>query len=123
MIFVFASHVLEHIKEDTQAVSEISRFLKPNGIAIIPVPIVAYETLEYPKPNPHESGRVRALGFDYYDRLSPYFRKIEKFDSNSFPEEYQLFLFEDRKVWRKNLPLRPIMEGNKHLDVVPVCIK
>jgi predicted SAM-dependent methyltransferase len=96
--FVFTSHVLEHIKEDTLAVFEINRILKLGGIAIIPVPVVAYETIEYPSPNPHDSEHVRVRGFDYYDRFSSFFEKIEKYDSKSFPEEFQLFVYEDRTI-------------------------
>ena len=36
---VFASHVLEHILEDTKAMREIFRILKPDGWAILQVPI------------------------------------------------------------------------------------
>ncbi|MEQ8465336.1 MAG: glycosyltransferase [Coleofasciculus sp. E1-EBD-02] len=43
---VFASHVLEHIKDDRKALSEIRRVLKPKGIAILPVPIVGVQTIE-----------------------------------------------------------------------------
>ena len=46
--FVFASHVLEHIKDDEKALFEIRRILKPNGIAVLPVPLVAEKTIEYP---------------------------------------------------------------------------
>jgi SAM-dependent methyltransferase len=56
---VYASHVLEHIDDDRSALKEIRRILKPNGIAILPVPIVADRTVEYPCPNPHESGLFR----------------------------------------------------------------
>lgn len=118
---VFASHVLEHIKEDSRALSEIRRILKPNGIAVLPVPIVAYKTVEYPEPNPHESGHVRAPGSDYFERYSFFFSKIEKFDSNDFPAKYQVFINEDRTAWPKNMPLRPVMEGDKHSDIIPVC--
>ena len=52
--FVFASHILEHIKEDMNAISEIRRILTPNGIAILPVPIISEKTTEYPEPNPFE---------------------------------------------------------------------
>ena len=52
--FVFASHVLEHIPDDGKALSEIRRILKPNGIAILPVPIYGVKTIEYPEPNPME---------------------------------------------------------------------
>ena len=33
--------VLEHVRDDIKAISEIRRVLKPGGIAIMPVPLVA----------------------------------------------------------------------------------
>src|SRR5262245_12155518 len=44
--FIFASHVLEHIPDDLKAISEIRRILKPNGIAVLPVPIGSEHTIE-----------------------------------------------------------------------------
>lgn len=120
--FVFASHVLEHIPDDEKAISEIRRVLKPNGIAILPVPIIAEQTVEYPEPNPHEDYHVRAPGFDYFDKYERYFSRVERFSSDSLPEKHQLFVFEDRSQWpTKECPLRPAMSGEKHIDVVPVC--
>ena len=52
---VFASHVLEHVRDDEVAVGEIRRILRPGGLAVLPVPIVCETTIEYPQPNPHES--------------------------------------------------------------------
>lgn len=120
--FVFASHVLEHIPNDKQAIAEIRRILKPNGIAVLPVPLVAEKTIEYPGPNPNEFSHVRAPGFDYFDRYEPFFSRIVKFSSDSFPSTYQLFLCEDRSQRPTNdCPLLPPMEGEKHIDIVPVC--
>jgi len=120
--FVFASHVLEHIKDDKRALSEICRILRPNGIAVLPVPITSYETVEYLQPNPHESGHVRSAGPDYFKKYSLFFNKVETFDSNDFSIKYQVFTYEDRTCWPTvNMPLRPAMEGDKHLDIVPVC--
>ncbi len=119
---VFASHVLEHIPDDRKAIREICRILKPAGIAILPVPLVAEKTIEYPEPNPYEADHVRAPGLDYYDRYAPYFSKIEKFRSDSLPEKYQLYEYEDRSRWpTAECPLRPAQEGEKHIDIVPVC--
>ena len=47
--FVFASHVLEHIADDQKAIKEIRRILRPNGLAIPPVPVVCDKTIEYPE--------------------------------------------------------------------------
>ncbi len=120
---VFASHVLEHVKEDGRALSEICRVLKPDGIAVLPVPIIALRTVEYPRPNPHEAGHVRAPGLDYYDRYSKHFRRVDLYESIHFSEEFQPFIYEDRSSWPRTMPLRPTMEGRKHRDIVPVCFK
>ena len=120
--FVFASHVLEHIPDDEKAISEIRRILKPNGIAILPVPIVSEKTIEYPEPNPYEAYHVRAPGIDYFQRYERHFSRVEMFSSDSLPEKYQLFVFENRSQWpTKECPLRPSMQGEKHIDIVPVC--
>jgi SAM-dependent methyltransferase len=120
--FIFASHVLEHIPNDEKAISEIRRVLKPNGIAILPVPIVAERTIEYPEPNPYEDNHVRAPGIDYFERYDCHFSRVERTSSDSLPEKYQLYVFENRSQWpTKECPLRPSMQGEKHVDIVPVC--
>ena len=109
--FVFASHVLEHIPNDEKAISEIRRILKPNGVAILPVPLGGEKTIEYPEPNPNQHYHVRAPGFDYFDRFSRHFSKIEKYTSDSFPRKHQVFICFD---WTQ-------MPFEKRIDVVPVC--
>lgn len=123
--FVFASHVLEHIRDDRLALAEISRILKPGGIAILPVPLVAVRTVEYPKPNPAEANHVRAPGYeDYFSRYRPFFARIDTFSSDSFPERHQLHIYEDRSQFPSaECPWRPPMLGERHHDVVPVCYR
>jgi len=119
---VYASHVLEHIAADEKAIREIRRILKPNGLAILPVPVVCERTVEYPEPNPYESGHVRAPGLDYFEKYKRYFSRVEIHASDSLPEKYQLFAYEDRSVWpTTECPLRTPMQGEKHPDFVPVC--
>lgn len=121
---IFASHVLEHIKDDYEALSEIRRVLKPRGMAILPVPIIAHRTVEYPEPNPAECGHVRAPGADYYERYLKYFTEVKVYSSHDFPLEYQLLIYEDRKNFpAHDMPCRPKMDGDKHPDFVPVCFK
>lgn len=120
--FVFASHVLEHVAEDRQAVAEIRRVLRAGGIAVLPVPVVCERTIEYAAPNPHEAGHVRAPGRDYFDRYRERFARVEVWSSEQFPEKYQLFAWEDRSVWpTAECPQRPPMAGERHADFVPVC--
>jgi len=122
--FIFASHVLEHVKDDHLALSEVARVLRLRGIAILPVPIISDKTVEYPEPNPHESYHVRAPGFDYFERYKKYFSRIELYSSKDFPEIYQTFIREDRTSIPSDLmPYRPTMTGDKHVDIVPVCYK
>jgi len=120
--FVFASHVLEHIPDDRKAISEIRRILRPNGVAMLPVPIYSEKTVEFSEPDPNEFGHVRAPGLDYFDRYQPYFSKVERFDSGSQPEKYQVFVYqEDRRPSKtENLALTS-MPCRKLTDVVPVC--
>ena len=120
--FIFASHVLEHIADDQKAIAEIRRILKPNGIAVLPVPIFAETTVEYPEPNPHEEYHVRAPGLDYCDRYEAHFSKVDKISSDLLPAKHQLYVYENRSHWSKDkYPLRPIMAGKKFIDIVPVC--
>jgi SAM-dependent methyltransferase len=119
---VYASHVLEHIKDDAAAVAEIRRVLAPGGVAFLPVPLVATRTVEYLEPNPHEAMHVRAPGPDYFDRFRPHFESVDLYSSSDFSDRYQLFIHEDRTgLPSEHSPLRPAMPGEKHLDMVPVC--
>ena len=120
--FVFASHVLEHIRDDKQAISEIRRILRPDGVAILPVPIVAYSTIEYPTPSPGEGYHVRAPGLDYFERYERYFARVDRISSETVPNKYQPFLYEDRSIYpTPACPWRPSMTGDRHVDIVPVC--
>lgn len=121
---VFASHVLEHVERDDLAIAEIHRVLKPGGFAVLPVPIVAELTIEYPGADPLEDNHVRAPGLDYFDRFRKVFDRVVLFDSFSFPNEHQLVLYEDRTVWPTvHCRLRRPMPGSRHSDYVPVCFK
>lgn len=120
--FVFASHVLEHIPDDRKAISEIRRILRPNGMAMLPVPIYSKKTVEFSEPDPNEFGHVRAPGLDYFDRYERYFSKVEKFDSGSQPEKYQVFIYRDNShLLKPEQSGASSMQCEKLIDVVPVC--
>lgn len=74
---IYCSHVLEHVPDDKQAMRELRRVLKPDGWAMLLVPIMADETFEDPSiTDPKErlkyfgqEDHVRAYGPDFSGRL------------------------------------------------------
>lgn len=74
---ILCSHVLEHIPDDSAAMVEIGRLLKPGGLALIQVPLRAGEQTEEDfNATPEErakrfgqSDHVRYYGWDFDHRL------------------------------------------------------
>jgi SAM-dependent methyltransferase len=119
---VYCSHVLEHIRDDAAALREIRRVLAPGGIAVLPVPVFSDVTVEYPEPNWHEHGHVRAPGPDYSERYKKYFDSLRVYTSDNYDSRFQLYLYEDRTGWpNAKFPHRRQTAGTKHLDYLPIC--
>ena len=80
--FIIASHVLEHIKDDVQAIKEMFRVLRSRGLCFIIVPFSKNrtDTIEYKKPNILDPGHVRSYGLDISDRIESIGFKVEKID-------------------------------------------
>ncbi len=76
---VFCNHVLEHIEDDSKAMSELFRVMKPGGFGIFQVPqelnrAHTYEdfSITEPEKRAKEFGQydhVRIYGKDYFERL------------------------------------------------------
>jgi len=79
---IFCNHVMEHVKDDHQAMSEIYRVLRPEGWAILQVPFMKEgleETFEDPSvTSPQE--RFKAFGQEDHVRLygSDYGKRLQK---------------------------------------------
>lgn len=116
--FVFASHVLEHIPDDRKALSEIRRVLKPQGMAILPVPIVVASTIEYLAPEPLQDNHVRAPGLDYYERYADCFSSCQFYSSEDVDAEYQPFV-----LIEENYPHPLRVDEHKMKDIIPVCYR
>jgi len=78
--FIYCSHVLEHVPDDRKAIDELYRVLKPDGKALILVPLNRSldKTLEDPSYNTPElrlkhylqSDHLRFYGLDFTDKLA-----------------------------------------------------
>jgi SAM-dependent methyltransferase len=68
--WIICCHVLEHVPDDRQALRELYRVLRPNGVAILQVPIARKlgHTLEDPSATSRES-RIRRFGQEDHVRL------------------------------------------------------
>ena len=92
---VLANHVLEHIPDDHAAMLELFRLLKPDGVALLTVPINATRSNTYENPRiiaaaerwAHFSAHdhVRYYGLDFADRLKHAGFQVETFRMS--PEE------------------------------------
>lgn len=81
---IVCSHVLEHVKDDRKAISEIFRVLNKNGIAILMAPILLEmeESCEAEKNRSYtEAERWKYFGQDDHERLyskNDFISRIEK---------------------------------------------
>ncbi|MCH3881053.1 MULTISPECIES: class I SAM-dependent methyltransferase [Tenacibaculum] len=113
---VFCNHVLEHIPDDTKAMQELYRVLKPNGMGIFQIPqdINRAETFEDnsitdPKERAKIFGQydhVRVYGSDYFDKLRSIGFKVDEIDYT-------------KKIAPELLERFALMKG----EILPVCYK
>ena len=90
---IFCNHVLEHIPDDTKAMQEIFRVLKPNGMAVLQIPqeLDRKETFEDNSiTNKEERAKifgqydhVRVYGYDYFEKLRSIGFKVHEIDYTS----------------------------------------
>lgn len=114
--YILCNHVLEHIPDDTQAMKELFRVLKPGGTAILQIPIdmnreqtFEDDSITDPKKRAEIFGQydhVRIYGVDYFNKLREIGFQVEEVDYTQ-----QLTREEIRKY---SLP-----EG----EIIPVCTK
>ena len=87
---IFCNHVLEHIPDDTQAMRELYRVLKPGGWAVLQIPqdlsrATTFEddSITDPKERAKIFGQydhVRVYGRDYFDKLRSIGFEVQEVD-------------------------------------------
>ncbi|WP_108868137.1 class I SAM-dependent methyltransferase [Aquimarina aquimarini] len=87
---IFCNHVLEHIPDDTKAMQELLRVLKPGGMAILQIPqdlsrATTFEddTITDRKERARIFGQydhVRVYGRDYFEKLRSIGFKVDEID-------------------------------------------
>ncbi|WP_106793128.1 class I SAM-dependent methyltransferase [Aquimarina sp. Aq78] len=81
---IFCNHVLEHIPDDTKAIQEIFRVLKPGGMAILQIPQDLNRDVTF-EDNSITDSQERARIFGQYDHVRVYGRDyFEKLRSIGF---------------------------------------
>ncbi len=78
------NHILEHLKKDGQAISELSRILTNSGILILTVPgdFTQKKTIEH--KNTDSNGHYRHYGKAIIKKLEEHFYKIDSIDLHYF---------------------------------------
>ncbi len=114
---IFCNHVLEHIPDDTKAMQELYRVLKPGGLGIFQIPQDLSRTTTFeddsitdPKERAKIFGQydhVRVYGKDYFDKLRSIGFEVNEVDytkklSSDLVEKYALAKGEILPVCYKN---------------------
>ena len=112
---VFASHVLEYVENDTQAISEIKRVLRPGGLAMLPVPVIHDKTIDFSE-RPKDKRIIREIGVDYFNRYRGVFSEVIVYESSEFDERFNLTI-----DMQKDLDSDPISNKYQLPNLLPVC--
>jgi SAM-dependent methyltransferase len=110
---VFASHVLEYVKNDKKAINEIKRVLRSGGLAFLPVPMLHDKTIDFEERPPNKR-IIRETGVDYFDRYREVFTEVKVYEPSSFGEGFNLTIdMEDQSDLERRMYQLP--------NLLPVC--
>lgn len=84
------NHVIEHVPEDSKAVSEIARVLKPGGVAIFTIPGDWRRNKTIPFKDLSFNGHYRDYGMDVIELFSQSFDTVDVKDLADYSAHYSL---------------------------------
>jgi len=113
---IFCNHVLEHIIDDTKAMQELYRVLKPGGMGIFQIPqdlnkATTYEDFSITSPKEREIhfgqyDHVRIYGYDYFNKLRKIGFTVKEIDFS-------------KKLQKETIDKFRLSKG----EILPVCFK
>jgi len=113
---IFCNHVLEHIIDDTKAMQELYRVLKPGGMGIFQIPqdltkATTYEDFSITSPKEREIhfgqyDHVRIYGYDYFNKLRKIGFTVKEIDFS-------------KKLQKGTIDKFRLSKG----EILPVCFK
>jgi len=113
---ILCNHVLEHIPDDTKAMQELYRVLKPGGMAILQIPQDLHRETTF-EDNSITDPKERAAIFGQYDHVRvygrDYFDKLRSIGFTVKEEDYT------RKLGDELVSKYALAKG----EIIPVCIK
>ena len=113
---IFCNHVLEHIPDDTKAMQELYRVLKPGGMAILQIPQNLNRATTFSDDSITDE-KERAAIFGQYDHVRvygrDYFDKLRSIGFTVVEEDYT----------KKISPELVTRYCLAHGEIIPVCFK
>jgi ubiquinone/menaquinone biosynthesis C-methylase UbiE len=113
---IFCNHVLEHIPDDTKAMQELYRVLKPGGMAILQIPQDLNRATTFSDDSITDE-KERATIFGQYDHVRvygrDYFDKLRSIGFTVIEEDYT------KKISPELVTKYCLAPG----EIIPVCFK
>ena len=113
---IFCNHVLEHIPDDTKAIQELFRVLKPGGMAILQIPQDLKREVTFADDSITDQ-KERAAIFGQYDHVRiygrDYFDKLRSIGFTVVEEDYT------NKIAPELVEKYCLAKG----EIIPVCFK
>lgn len=114
--YIFCNHVLEHIPDDTKAMNELFRVLKPNGMAILQIPQDLNRATTF-SDDTIINQKERAAIFGQYDHVRiygrDYFEKLRSIGFKVVEEDYTA------KIAPELVEKYCLAKG----EIIPICFK
>ena len=110
--YIISQHILEHIKDDDKALTEIIRVLKPNGKLLLSLSLYDNnESINFEKPD--SQGHYWLYGKDIIKKLNQYGFRVKVFSYNQKSNGEIKYIGNNLQFVTKNYRFDSILECTK----------